>query len=150
MVETRAAAPIWNERSPRPAVESAITLRGYTARAAQHFAEASFSLMTSLTEGQSLVLLESMAAGCVPISYDIRYGPEELIVDGETGFLVSPGDLDALIETIRRYLSLPNRKLRRLRRQCQERLAAFSDAEVYARWCLVRRRRWTSRPAGSP
>ena len=117
--------------------QSSINLRGYTAHAAQHFAEASFSLMTSLTEGQSLVLLESMAAGCVPISYDIRYGPEELIVDGETGFLVPAGDLDALIETIRSFLTLPSRKLRRLRRQCQERLTTFSDAEVYARWCLV-------------
>jgi poly(glycerol-phosphate) alpha-glucosyltransferase len=117
--------------------QSAITLRGYTAHAARHFAEASFSLMTSLTEGQSLVLLESMAAGCVPISYDIRYGPEELIVDGETGFLVPAGNLDALVETTRSYLSLPSRKLRRLRRQCQERLAAFSDAEVYAHWCAV-------------
>jgi poly(glycerol-phosphate) alpha-glucosyltransferase len=116
---------------------SAITLRGYTAHAARHFAEASFSLMTSLTEGQSLVLLESMAAGCVPISYDIRYGPEELIVHGETGFLVPAGDLEALVETIRSYLSLPSRKLRQLRRQCQERLTAFSDAEVYARWCAV-------------
>ncbi len=116
---------------------SAITLHGYTAHAGRHFAEASFSLMTSLTEGQSLVLLESMAAGCVPISYDIRYGPSELVVDGETGFLVPAGDLTALAETIERFVRLPSRELRRLRRQCQERLAAFGDGEVYDRWIAV-------------
>ncbi|HET9649833.1 MAG TPA: glycosyltransferase, partial [Microlunatus sp.] len=130
----------------RAAIEAAVAetgtsevvkLHGYTTDAARLFAGASFSLMTSLTEGQSLVLLESMAAGCVPISYDIRYGPSEIIVDGETGFLVPPGDLDALTETITRFLRLSGRRLRRLRAQCQERLSAFSDAEVYERWCAV-------------
>ncbi|HET9649920.1 MAG TPA: glycosyltransferase [Microlunatus sp.] len=119
--------------------QSAITLHGYTVGAAQHFAEASFSLMTSITEGQSLVLLEAMAAGCVPISYDIRYGPSELIVDGETGFLVPAGDLDALAATLRRFLGLSGRTLRRLRRQCQERVTAFSDDVVFDRWVQVQR-----------
>jgi poly(glycerol-phosphate) alpha-glucosyltransferase len=114
-----------------------VVLHGYAPGAAQHFAAASFSLMTSTTEGQSLVLLESMAAGCIPISYDIRYGPDELLVDGETGFLVPAGDVSALAETIRRFLSLPAKRVRQLRAQARERLAAFSDAEVYRRWVEV-------------
>jgi poly(glycerol-phosphate) alpha-glucosyltransferase len=114
-----------------------VVLHGYTPGAARHFAEASFSLVTSTTEGQSLVLLESMAAGCVPIAYDIRYGPDELLVDGETGFLVPPGDVSALAETIRGFLSLPPRRLRELRANARERLAAFSDAEVFRLWAEV-------------
>lgn len=117
--------------------EGVVRLRGYTPGAAEEFRHASFSLMTSITEGQSLVLLESMAGGCVPIAYDIRYGPEELIVDTETGFLVPAGDVEALTETISAFLRLPGRRLRRLRRQCQERLRAFSDEEVYRRWLAV-------------
>ncbi|SER39073.1 glycosyltransferase [Microlunatus flavus] len=116
-----------------------VTLHGYAPGAAKHFAAASFSLMTSTTEGQSLVLLESMAAGCVPISYDIRYGPDELLVDGETGFLVPAGDVSALADTIRRFLDLPARRVRQLRENARERLAAFSDAEVYRRWVEVQR-----------
>ena len=54
-----------------------VRLCGYAADAAARFGEASYSLMTSAVEGQSLVLLESMAAGCVPIAYDIRYGPSD-------------------------------------------------------------------------
>jgi poly(glycerol-phosphate) alpha-glucosyltransferase len=114
-----------------------VKLHGYTPGAAAKFAEASFSLMTSTTEGQSLVLLESMAAGCVPISYDVRYGPDELLIDGETGFLVPPGDVAALADTIERFLSLPARRVRQLREAGRERLAAFSDEEVYRRWVAV-------------
>lgn len=116
-----------------------VTLHGYAPGAARHFAESSFSLMTSTTEGQSLVLLESMAAGCIPISYDIRYGPDELLLDSETGFLVPPGDVDALAETISRFLALPARRIRQLRAQARERVAAFSDEEIYRRWVEIQR-----------
>lgn len=114
-----------------------VALRGYTSDAARRFAEASFALMTSASEGQSLVLLESMAQGCVPISYDIRYGPAELVVDGETGFLVPDGDVEALADTITRFLALPGRQVRRLREAGRERLAAFSDDEAHRRWVEV-------------
>jgi poly(glycerol-phosphate) alpha-glucosyltransferase len=114
-----------------------VVLHGYAPGAARHFAAASFSLMTSTTEGQSLVLLESMAAGCVPIAYDIRYGPDELLIDGETGFLVPGGDVSALADTIERFLSLPARRVRQLRENARERLSAFTDAEVYRRWVEV-------------
>lgn len=114
-----------------------VVLHGYAPGAARHFAAASFSLMTSTTEGQSLVLLESMAAGCVPIAYDIRYGPDELLVDGETGFLVPGGDVSALADTIERFLSLPTKRVRQLRENARERLSAFTDAEVFRRWVGV-------------
>lgn len=124
-----------------------VALRGYTSDAPGRFAEASFALMTSASEGQSLVLLESMAQGCVPISYDIRYGPAELVVDGETGFLVPDGDVDALADTITRFLALPGRQVRRLREAGRERLAAFSDAEAYRRWVEVQHDALRVRPS---
>ncbi|WP_200914854.1 glycosyltransferase [Arthrobacter sp. Leaf234] len=42
---------------------------------------ASFTLLTSTTEGLPLVLLEAMSGGCLPIAYDIPYGPADLIED---------------------------------------------------------------------
>lgn len=123
-----------------------VALRGYTSDATGRFAEASFALMTSASEGQSLVLLESMAQGCVPISYDIRYGPAELVVDGETGFLVPDGDVEALADTIARFLALPARQVRRLREAGRERLAAYSDAEAYRGWVEVQRDALQRRP----
>ena len=56
--------------------------------ARRELATASFLLLTSRSEGSPLVLVEAMAAGCLPIAYDVRYGPSDLIRNGRNGFLV--------------------------------------------------------------
>jgi UDP-glucose:tetrahydrobiopterin glucosyltransferase len=47
------------------------------------------------------VAIESMACGVPVIAYR-RGGPAEVVVDGETGFLVDPGDVDALVAAVGR------------------------------------------------
>ena len=73
-----------------------VRLHGHDPHARNHFARSSFSLLTSRTEGQSLTIVESMAHGCIPIAYDIDYGPSDIITDGVDGFLVPAGRPDAL------------------------------------------------------
>jgi glycosyltransferase involved in cell wall biosynthesis len=67
---------------------------------------ATVSVMPSLNEALSNVLLESMAAGA-PIVATRVGGTPEAIVDGRTGLLVSPGDPVALSEAIARLLNEP-------------------------------------------
>lgn len=52
-------------------------------------------LLPSYWEGFGIVLIEAMAAGKPAISTDTSSMPE-IIVDGETGFVVPPGDAEAL------------------------------------------------------
>ncbi len=59
---------------------------------AHHYQSARFIALTSRTEGLSNVLLEGMANGCVPISYDCRVGPSTLIRHGVSGVLIPPQD----------------------------------------------------------
>ena len=47
------------------------------------------------------VAIEAMATGVPVISYR-RGGPAEIIVDGKTGFLVEPDDVEGLIAAMRR------------------------------------------------
>lgn len=47
------------------------------------------------------VAIEAMATGVPVISYR-RGGPEEIIVEGETGFLVEPDDIEGLVEAVGR------------------------------------------------
>jgi len=54
-------------------------------------------LLPSFWEGFGIVLIEAMAAGKPAISTDISSMPE-IIVDGQTGFVVPPGDAEALAE----------------------------------------------------
>lgn len=58
----------------------------------------------SLTEGSPLVVLEAMTAG-VPLVASQVGGIPELILNGEHGVLVSPGDSEALAIGIRRLLA---------------------------------------------
>jgi glycosyltransferase involved in cell wall biosynthesis len=57
------------------------------------------------------VALEAMAAGC-PVIASRRPGLAELVVEGETGFLIRPGDKAALARQTRRLLDEPELRQR--------------------------------------
>ncbi len=56
--------------------------------------------MTSLYEGLPMVLLEAQAAGLPIVSMTCKCGPRDVVTDGEDGFLVPEGDLDAMAERL--------------------------------------------------
>lgn len=64
---------------------------------------ADVSVMPSLNEALSNVLLESMAAGAPTVATRVG-GTPEAVVDGRTGLLVPPGDAPALAAAIARLL----------------------------------------------
>ncbi|MFC0678510.1 glycosyltransferase [Lysobacter korlensis] len=114
--------------------EEFIRLHGYQPDARDRLAEVSFLLMTSRTEGFALVLLEAMAAGCIPISYDIRYGPAELIEHGENGFLVSKGGAGALAHAILQLQRMPPEQVDRMRRNARRTAERYTDEAVLPLW----------------
>lgn len=122
------------ERIRRRRAEGHIRLRGYDPDARAAFRTAGFSLLTSTSEGLPLVLVESMAAGCLPLAYDIRYGPADMIRDGVDGFLVPAGDVDALARRIVEVASMPSARVEAMRRQAVARAATFSDEAVTRQW----------------
>lgn len=63
------------------------------------FASADVFCMPSDSETLGFVVLESMASG-VPVVGAAAGGIPDLIIDGETGFLVPPGDTDAFVEKL--------------------------------------------------
>lgn len=56
-------------------------------------------VMASFAEGVPVVLMEAMAA-CVPVVATRIAGVPELVDDGDSGFLVAPGDVQALTEKV--------------------------------------------------
>jgi len=73
--------------------------------------EIDVSVLTSLKEGCSNVVLESMAAGCPLVVTDVG-GNRELIESGVTGYLVPPGDAAGIARHVLELLRDPGLRRR--------------------------------------
>jgi glycosyltransferase involved in cell wall biosynthesis len=90
--------------------------------------------LTSLYEGFPNVVVEAMATGAVAVATDVG-GCRELVVAGETGFLVPPRDPSAVAEAVLRVLgdpSLARRLASAARRRVESELAVTVMAERIA------------------
>lgn len=93
----------------------------------------SIYVMTSRFEGLPMVLIESQTCGVPAVSFKCKEGPEEIIHDGEDGFLVDVGDLKELVDKI--VLIATDDTLRK-RLGCQAYINArrYSEDTVFSLW----------------
>lgn len=66
------------------------------------------AVLTSLNEGSPVTAIEAMAAARPVVATEVG-GVPDVVVDGETGFLVPPGRPDAIARAIEDILRLPDR-----------------------------------------
>lgn len=78
-------------------LEDRLYLKGQVDNLYELYNEFSVLIMTSFYEGFPMSLLEGMACGLPLISFDVQTGPNEIIVDGENGFLVKAFDIQQMI-----------------------------------------------------
>lgn len=137
-----------NERG----VSQSVRLHGHVSNARTNLTSASFLLLTSRSEAFALVLLESMAAGCIPIAYDIPYGPADIITHERNGLLVPAGNEAALTEAILSLQRMRPGRLARMRRNARRTARQYSDEAVVRIWAKELRsglQRKLERGAGS-
>lgn len=115
-------------------IEGDVDFQGVTDDADAECARASFSLLTSSSEGLPFALLESMSAGCIPIAYDISYGPADIILDRVNGYLVPAGDIGGVATAICEFLSLPEDVKEEMRSAARARVERFGHPAVVAQW----------------
>ena len=116
----------------RLGVDDRVVLTGYRADVPALLAGCDVFCLPSHAEGLPLVILEAMAHG-KPVVATAVGGTPELVVDGETGLLVTPGDVEALAAALSAVLADPelaNRLGEAGRKRVLER---FSAADAAAR-----------------
>jgi mannosyltransferase len=98
---------------------------------------------TSRNEGFGLTLLEAMASGAALVA--ARAGAaEKVVTEGETGVLVPPGDVDALVAALEPLMRDPARAAEMGRRARERAVAEFSIAAEAERILVVFGEVWRS------
>ena len=80
---------------------------GYTTEPEKVFRQAGVSVLTSQREAYGLAVTESLLQGCPVVSYNIKYGPSEVITDGLNGILIEDGKIGQLADAIISILTNP-------------------------------------------
>jgi glycosyltransferase involved in cell wall biosynthesis len=110
-----------------------VQLNGNSRHLAEEWAKASIATLTSRNEAFGLVLAEAHAAGVPVVSYDSPNGPREVVIDGQTGVLVPPGDTDALASALM-FLIQDGELRQRMGTAALASVSRFSPAVVTATW----------------
>jgi len=95
----------------------------------QLLAAADLFLLTSISEGIPVTLIEAMAAGLPIVSTRVG-GVPEIVIEGETGVLAEAGDDAGLAEQVVQMASQPQQRTRMSHAGRQRALAQFSDTQM--------------------
>ncbi len=121
-----------------------VQLPGVTKRPGLWIETADVFVLSSRYEGWGIVLMEAMAAGLPVISFNCRFGPDEMITHEQDGLLVPDGDVGALAAGLSRLLA--DEPLRRhLGATAASSALRFSSRRVMVGWDDVVHTALTSR-----
>ena len=101
---------------------------GYQEEVAPFYAAFDAMILPSINEGTPVSAIEALAAGRPVVATRVG-GVPDVVRDGEDGFLVEAGDVDALAERLARLASDP---------ELRERLGAAGRARVVPRYSVER------------
>lgn len=100
------------------------------------YRDASVLAMSSRYEGFGMVLLEAQTVGLPVVSFACKCGPSEIVNDGVDGYLVAPGDVDAMADRLVRLMQ-DGVLRRRMGARAFANAARFSTDAVMKQWMAL-------------
>ncbi|MHA8110170.1 glycosyltransferase [Lactobacillaceae bacterium Melli_B4] len=89
--------------------------------------------LASVMEGFNLAMMEAQSEGDVGITYDVNYGPNELVVDGENGYVVDYGDYKKMGQYMTELFTNPD-QLQKMSDEAYELSKRYSETNVWKDW----------------
>lgn len=116
--------------------ENRIQLNGPVDDVSREYLNSSIFALTSRFEGFGLVIIEAMSCGVPVVAFSCKMGPDEIITNGEDGYLVSVGDVNGLANKLCSLIE--NQELRnQFGKAAYENSQRYSIVEVANQWkCL--------------
>ena len=68
------------------------------------YLEDSIFMMTSKSEGWGLTLTEAQQFGCIPIAFNTYESLQDIIINGENGYIVEDSDVAAYVEHMKKLM----------------------------------------------
>ena len=124
---------ILDQRLHEAGLTEIVELAGSVSDIRPHLHWADVLLLTSKTEGLPAAVLEAAAAGVPAVAYDVG-GVQETILDGITGTLLRPGDVEGAAAALLSYARDPEERRRsgeRARRLVMERFTLEAAVTRY-------------------
>jgi glycosyltransferase involved in cell wall biosynthesis len=106
-----------------------VCFRGFHEDVIPFLQAANVFVLSSYVEGLANTLLEAMAMSLPVVATRIS-GSEDVVVDGETGLLVPPGDADSLAQALSELLKAPERAITMGARAQQRIIELYSLEQV--------------------
>lgn len=114
-------------------LEQQVLLKGETQEISAKMADSSMIISTSIFEGMPLVLLEALSVGLPIVTFNYMYGAEELVTEGDNGFIVEQNHLDTLADRICRIISSPELR-KRMGENAKTASQKFTPEVIARRW----------------
>jgi len=114
-------------------LENNVFLKGYTDDPLAIFSSAVMSVFTSAAEGFGLTLVESICNGCPAFAFDIKYGPPEIITEGQTGDLLPRYDKEGFAKKVIEYLRDTTLQ-QSMSENCYNDAQRFSNEKFLEKW----------------
>lgn len=121
-------------RIARLSLEGAVELPGFCDNPFPRMRQADLFVLSSDFEGLPNALIEAQGLGLPAVATACPFGPAEIVVPGETGSLVPPGDPEALAAAILEELSDPARLMARGEAARNRARSLFGLPQVLPRW----------------
>jgi len=110
-----------------------VHFKGFVTNIQEAYRGAVATIFTSRSEGFGMAILESMGYGVPVISYDICYGPSEIIENGKTGYIIPPGDTKSFATAAIQLMNYPGLR-RRMGELALQSVPRFSDEVFTEKW----------------
>lgn len=121
------------EKEIREAGLANFYLVGNIARIEEYYEKAEIFVLPSRDEGFGMVLLEAMAFSVPVVSYSCKAGPKEIVIDGENGFLIPPGEVELFARKMEELI-LDETSRRKMGKRAKDSTKRFEKERILDEW----------------
>lgn len=114
-------------------LENKVNIKEYVADVGAVQRKAQIYALASVMEGFNLSLMEATSNGMFGVTYDVNYGPNELVVDGENGYIVPFNDTEMMAKKFVELFNNPD-LLQEMSTKSYELSERYFEKNVWKAW----------------